>query len=100
MSRGKYSPTVHGRDYKNTSFTYNCYGGVPAPWNKEIADAGIPYDEKTMFGDYDNEGFDSYGYSAFDAEGNYVGIGAGVDRNGKTENEYLCMSDEDYEYYN
>ena len=50
-----------------------------------------------MFTNYDDGGYDSYGYSAFDWEGNYVGIGGGVDRNGYTENEYLCMSDEQWD---
>lgn len=89
--RGKYSPVCP----KNKEFIYNCYGKVPAPWSNEIAESGVGYDEKTMFGNYDDEGYDSYGYSAFDADGNYV-FGGGVDRNGYTEYEYLCMSDDEW----
>lgn len=86
MSQGKYSPNLP----RGKSYTFNCYGEVPAPWTKELADSGVVYDEKTMFADYDDEGFDSYGYSSFDSEGDYV-FGSGVDRNGFTEDEYMCM---------
>lgn len=89
MSRGKYSPSLP----KNTDFSFNCYGQVPAAWEKDTVGE---YDEKTMFGNYDSQGFDSYGYSCFDADGTYVGIGDGIDRLGNTENDYLCMSDEDF----
>ena len=89
MSRGKYSPSLP----KHTDFSFNCYGQPAVEWNK---DSTGEYDEKTMFGNYDHEGFDSYGYPCFDAEGNYVGIGDGVDRLGYTEMDYLCMSDEDF----
>jgi len=40
-----------------------------------------------MFGNYNDEGFDWYGYSAFDLDGNYVGNG--IDRYGYTESDYL-----------
>ena len=94
MSRGKYSPNLPwGKE-----FTYNCYGKVPAEWSMEIAE-GVVYDEKTMFDNYDDEGFDRYGYSAFDSDGNYVGSGSGVDRNGCTEMEYMCMSDDEWESF-
>jgi hypothetical protein len=93
MSRGKYSPNLP----RDKEFIYNCYGKVPAEWSKEIADSGVAYDEKTMFDNYDDEGYDRYGYSAFDCDGNYVGIGDGVDRNGYTEMEYLCMSADEFE---
>ena len=45
-----------------------------------------------MYGNYDPEGFDMYGYSAFDEDGNYVGSGSGVDRAGYTEDDYLMDS--------
>ncbi len=92
MSRGKYSPNLP----RDKEFIYNCYGKEPAscaPWS-----AG-DYDEKTEFGNYDDEGYDRYGYSAFDSEGNYAGIGNGVDRNGYTEMEYLRMSAEEFENF-
>lgn len=95
MSRGKYSPNYP----KGKEFIYNCYGEVPAEWSMEVADSGVVYDEKTMFDNYDDEGFDRYGYSAFDSDGNYVGIGSGVDRNGCTEMEYMCMSDDEWESF-
>lgn len=96
MSRGKYSPKC---PHANTGydFKYNCFKQLPAPWNLEVAASGVAYDEKTMFANYDEEGFDSYGYSAFDAEGNYD-FGSGVDRLGYTEMEYLCMDEDDFAY--
>ena len=91
MSRGKYSPTVCGRRDPPNAFSFNCYGKVPA---ENVGE----YDEKTMFADYDSEGYDRYGYSAFDADGNYR-FGGGVDRNGITEDQYLIMSDEEFSRY-
>lgn len=99
MSKGKYSPTVYYREQKDETFDKNCYGQTPAEWSQEVADRGVQFDEKTMFGNYDSEGFDSYGYSAFDTEGNYVGIGSGIDRNGYTEMDYLSMSDEEFDSF-
>lgn len=95
MSRGKYSPNYP----KGKEFIYNCFGKVPLPWSKLAESYGLVYDEKVHFANYDDEGFDSYGYSAFDENNNYVGIGSGVDRNGYTEYEYLCMSDEQWERF-
>jgi len=93
MARGKYSPNLpHGKE-----FIYNCYGQEPAEWSEGIRQVGILYDEMTMFVNYDDEGYDSYGYSAFDSDGFYMGIGSGVDRNGYTDMEYLCMTDEQWE---
>lgn len=87
MSRGKYSPNCpSGKQY-----IYNCYGKVPAPYNGDKS----TWDEKTMFADYDDEGFDRYGYSAFSADGTYV-FGAGIDREGFTENDYLQMDDDEF----
>ena len=95
MSRGKYSPNLpYGKE-----FIYNCYGKGPLPWSKLAESYGLVYDEKVHFDNYDDEGFDRYGYSAFDSDGNYVGIGSGVDRNGCTEMEYMCMSDEEWERF-
>ena len=90
MSQGKYSPRCpHCND--GYEFEFNCYG-------KPVTDMvkGVPYNVMTMFGNYDNEGFDRYGYSCFDAEGNYVGIGSGVDRLGYTEFDYLVMDPDQY----
>lgn len=85
MSQGKYSPVCpHARE--DYDYVFNCYGKPVAAYR-----AGDEYDEKTMFGNYDDEGFDSYGYSCFDEDGNYVGIGDGVDRLGYTEYDYLVM---------
>lgn len=99
MSRGKYSPNLP----RNKEFIYNCYGKAPAEW-AGISAAGVvsaasSYDEKTMFINYDDEGYDRYGYSAFDSDGNYAGIGSGVDRNGYTELEYLRMSAEEFDNF-
>ncbi len=86
MSYGKYSPTLpkHEREY-----IYNAKGEIPAPWSKDLQEQGIEYDEETMFGDYDSEGYDRYGYSAYTADGKFVGLGQGIDREGMTENDHL-----------
>jgi len=55
------------------------------------------YDEQRHFGNYDDEGYDSYGYGAFDVDGVYLGIGAGVDRLGYTEMDYLTMGSDRFE---
>lgn len=87
MSRGKYSPAwVDGKEY-----AYNCYGQLPAPYNGNCEE----WDEKTMWADYDDEGYDRYGYSAFDADGNFT-PGRGVDRLGYTEFEYMVMTEEEF----
>lgn len=84
MGVGKYSPNLpDGKEFK-----FNCYGKLPAPWTAEMRQQGVEYDQKTMFDNYDEEGFDRYGYSSFDADGNYTFCN-GVDRNGKTEDDYL-----------
>ena len=91
MGVGKYSPLCpHADEPGWDAYKFNCYGEIPAPWNQEVADAGVEYDEKTMFDNYDDEGFDSYGYSAFDIDGNYVGNG--IDRYGYSEMDYLMDS--------
>lgn len=93
MSTGKYSPLCpHSSEPGWDMFRFNCYGEVPEEWSQEVYEDGIEYNEKTMFGGYDSEGFDSYGYSAFDADGEYVGIGNGIDRYGYTEDDYLMDS--------
>lgn len=91
MSKGKYSPTVYSmpdRDFNQ--FIYNAKGEIPPTTREE-------YDVEIHFGNYDSEGFDSYGYSAYDSDGKYVGIGNGIDRKGYTEWDYLVMTDEQYE---
>jgi hypothetical protein len=96
MSRGKYSPSLPNRN--EDCFTFNCYKQDPAPWTLELKQAGSTYDEKTMFGNYDDEGFDRYGYSAFYSDGSYAGLGSGIDRLGNTESDYMNMSDEDFDW--
>ena len=95
MSKGKYSPTVWRKelssrieDYKNI-YIYNARGKIPP-------DTWDVFNEEVHFPNYDKDGFDSYGYSAYDEHGIYVGIGDGVDRNGYTEYYYLVMSDEEF----
>lgn len=92
MSRGKYSPTLDYLEHEDVEYVYNARSETPIEWDNEN------YNEELMFANYDSEGYDSYGYSAYDADGNYVGIGAGVDRAGRTESEYLCMTYEEFEY--
>lgn len=97
MSKGKYSPTVYSRNDKDEQFDKNCYGQSCVEWSQAVADSGVVYNEKLMFPNYDSQGFDSYGYSAFDNDGEYVGVGYGVDRRGYTESQYQAMSDDEYE---
>lgn len=91
MSQGKYSPICPYAE-KNYDFCFDAYGQKPAKYSGDPA----TYDERTMFPNFDDEGFDSYGYSCFDKDGNYLGIGCGVDRLGYTESDYLCMDADDY----
>ncbi len=94
MSRGKYSLAYKDwpDDYEHK---YNCLKQLPAPWSMELKGLGIEYDTQTMMPGYDEEGFDYYGYSAFDLDGNFVGHGDGVDRAGYTESQYLALEDLD-----
>ena len=93
MSRGKYSPTC---PHANTGYEmkYTCYGKIPEPYNGDPS----TFDTKIHMDGYDEEGFDSYGYSDFLADGTYVGYGQGIDRNGITEDEYLVMDDDTFLY--
>lgn len=100
MGTGKYSPLCpHANKPGWDMFKFNCYGEIPELWNQEKHDSGVVYNEKTMFDNYDSEGFDSYGYSAFDLDGNYVGDGNGIDRYGYTEMDYLIDSTRGGELY-
>lgn len=90
MTRGKYSPTVFGNKF-NGPYIYNAKGENSTGWDDS------DYSEELHFANYDIDGFDSYGYSAYDADGNYVGICGGVDRNGYTEDDYLFMNDDQWE---
>ena len=89
MSKGKYSPNLPRND---RSFDYNAKRQIPPTFDKSE-----DYDQEIHFANYDSEGYDSYGYSAYDADGKFVGLGDGIDRNGYTEMDYLCMSDEEFE---
>ena len=62
-----------------------------------MKERGETFDARLYFANYDENGYDSYGYSAFDADGNYVGAGDGVDRWGYTEWDYLATSDEEFD---
>jgi hypothetical protein len=93
MARGKYSVLALKHWPNDYEFRFNCYGQEPEPWTLELADACAAYNDKTMFGNYDEEGYDYYGYSAFDSNGNFVGHGQGVDRAGWTEMDYLTLQD-------
>lgn len=93
MSRGKYSVLAYKEWSDDYEFKYNCYGQLPEPWSLELKEQGVEYNSLTMFPDYDEEGYDSYGYSAFDKEGNFVDHGSGIDRAGWTEDDYLHRRD-------
>lgn len=94
MSKGKYSPALTRKDVDRAYADY-CYNAdrqiPPETW------ADGEYDTRLHFGNYDEDGYDSYGYSAFDADGNYIGPGEGIDRWGYTEMDYLNMSDDEFE---
>lgn len=90
MSQGKYSPWCY-RNRQVVEYDKNAYG-------EDTIDVDVfDYNELLMFANYDSQGFDTYGYSAFDIDGNYVGIGSGIDRYGRTEYEYLCMDADEYD---
>ena len=89
MSQGKYSPVSPYP--KPGEFIYNALGEVPPDYQ-----AGVDtYDEVRHFGNYDTQGYDSYGYSAFFKDGSWAGHGSGVDRMGCTEMEYLNMGEDE-----
>lgn len=95
MSKGKYSPSLtramiaaHDED----TFIYNADGQIPP----EYVFGRDVYDQRTHFGDYDKDGYDRYGYSAFNQDGKYIGLGSGIDRWGYTEMDYLQMDDDDF----
>ena len=93
MSRGKYSPNC---PYANKGFEFfdrNALGEIPPAYDHVAGE----YEERLHFADYDPDGYDSYGYSAFDSDGDFVGMGSGIDRNGYTEMDYLCMDDDEFE---
>lgn len=92
MSRGKYSPFLPTANKPMEYFKYNCYGDLP-PERKD----GEDYDSKLHFADYDENGYDMYGYSAFDINGEFVGHGRGIDRDGTTEDEYMDMDDDEWD---
>mgnify|MGYP000101808526 CR=1 FL=1 len=93
MSRGKYSPFLPkhtGED--NEIYKFNAFKEIPAigPFKEG------EYNEAVHFANYDSNGYDYYGYSALNRDGEYVGIGMGVDSAGYTESDYLNMSDEEW----
>lgn len=89
MSKGKYSPAW--KKQPDEAYIYNAVGEVP-PDRRE----GEAFDEKVHFGHYDKEGFDSYGYSAWSADGRFIGCGGGIDRLGYGEYDYILMTEEEY----
>ena len=92
MSQGKYSPRCPHAGDITYEYKFNCRGELPPPYDH----TRDTYDEQIHFDNYDDEGYDRYGYSCFDIDGVYVGLGAGVDRLGYTELDYLQMSYDDF----
>ena len=92
MSRGKYSP-AYPRRSEDFRFDRNCYGEVALPYQLGVDE----YNSRLHFDNYDEHGYDRYGYSAFYEDGTWAGDGDGVDRLGYTELEYLTMSDNEWE---
>jgi hypothetical protein len=99
MSKGKYSPALTRKhcDRPYTAYCYNANKQIPPEWTLEMKERGEIYDTRIHFGNYDEDGYDSYGYSAFGRDGNYIGIGEGIDRWGYTEWDYLRMTDDEFE---
>jgi hypothetical protein len=94
--QGKYSPNIP-QSLKKASisfFRFNAKGQIRVhePYN-------VNYNQETMFGNYSKDGFDRYGYSAYDKDGKYVGSCEGVDRNGITETEYMLMDEIEFAQY-
>lgn len=83
MAVGKYSPDCPNADKPWEFYDRNARGEIPKPKAE-----GEPYDEESDFANYDPGGFDSYGYSAYDRDGDFVGMNRGIDRLGHTEDEY------------
>ena len=93
MSKGKYSPAPGKTGRGFDAYCYNADKQIPPECGPDEE-----YDTRTHFTNYDEDGFDYYGYSAFDSDGNYVGIGDyGIDRWGYSENDYLMMSNDEYD---
>jgi hypothetical protein len=93
MSRGKYSPSLPTSNKGYEFFDRNAKGEIPAEYTGDIS----TFNEEIHFSNYDPEGFDSYGYSAYDSDGKFVGAGNGVDRLGNTEMDYLInFTDEEF----
>ena len=89
MSKGKYSPVRPNADKGMDIYVYNARKEIPPEYI-----AGTHFDEELHMANYDAEGFDSYGYSGYDIDGQYVGMGNGIDRLGYTEMDYLMADDE------
>lgn len=88
MSRGKYSPNLPTANWEIAAFKFNTKGDIPP-----IPQKGETIIPEIHYGGLDDEGFDMYGYSPFDEDGNYIADGMGIDRNGYTETEYLTDDD-------
>lgn len=99
MSQVKYSPALSFVDANRpySAYCYNADGQIPPEWTIEMKESGEIYDPRLHCDMYDENGRDCYGYSAFDANGNYVGGGMGVDAWGYTEMDYLGMSSDFFE---
>lgn len=83
MIRGTYSENAYS--YR-ADHTYNSYGLKPAI-PKVYTDDG--YTEQTDWLVFDENGCDEYGYTAYSANGEYVGFGNGVDLVGMLKDDYL-----------
>lgn len=94
MSKAKYSPSLTREmiaAHNETTFIYNCKGEIaPTDW------ADGEYNDIIHFGNYDSEGFDTYGYSAWLKNGKFAGHGNGADRWGYTEDDYDNMDDDEF----
>lgn len=98
MSRGKYSLV-----WVDKPMGWNAKGEVPVLYDRNCTDE----EHYVLASDhFDEDGYDRYGYSCYDKNGEFVGDGEGVDRAGWTEMDYLTLQDipeehrDSYHYYN
>lgn len=89
MAKNKFSPAC--KNQPRSAYIYNAFGEVPV-----FRASGEIFNEKIHYGIYDVDGYDRYGYSAWNKDGTYAGDGRGIDRNGYTEDQYLCMADDEF----
>ena len=92
MSKGKYSPCVKSGENTLEDFRFNAKGEVPV----EYVPGTMDWNHEIMSDGYDKDGFDSYGYSAYNKDGCCSGMMSGIDKAGYTEEDYQSMTDDEF----